>query len=391
LGCALCAVLAFVACAVRLHAANAIQWSAINFPATASAGSNISFTAAVTNTGDTTWDSGFYLELKDAAGTHLYYPSISGIPPGGSTVATFYLSLPFAPGTYTYGFTAMRHGYEYFGGTQTRVVQATTTAPPPAPPAQSVVWLSSYGFLSVAAPTIDTNWSPSPSYKLRAKFPNPADSLGWHATDRRNNKGLELEALPPPGTYYPVTLYWLRYDDSGNTLQEIGPGSLRSVTIADPAVLLSSYWFNQTVRPTVTINQRLPKNYKLAVRLVNTGTNAGLADSWNNDTRYLDHIPAPGTYTIEIFWQKYDETDTTIIDSGVPVPRTITIVDGPNRVFTAAGYISADDSYDEEGTFISREYRTDYHEIYVPVAGQLRLFGAGFSNRGLSYSLGIAK
>lgn len=368
------ALLVFLIGGGPLRGANGIIWEGTTFPAVGYAGANIAFTATVTNSGDTTWDSTFYLELKDASGNHLYYPSVAGTPPGGTIVATFYMSMPFNSGSYTYGLSAVQHNVDYFGGTQWCTVNVTMQAPPPTTPALSVVWLSSYGFLNVAAPTIDTNWTPSNSYNLRAKFPNPANPLGWHAANGPNNKGVQLDSLPPPGTYYPVTLYWLRNNDAG-VLQEVGPGTNRTVTVADPAVLLSSYWFNQNARPTVTINQNLPANYKIVVRVINLATQAvvaNLATSWNNDTRYLDHLPGPGTYDIEVFWQKYN-TDGTII-AGAPRTLSITVVDGPNRIFDAQGEITGEPTVDEEGNE-GTSYSQDEHIIYVPTAGQLRLSG----------------
>ncbi len=107
-------------------AQNGVAWSTINLPTDGSGvglpGQTITATASVTNNGGTTWNSSYYLELKDSNENHLSYPSINGVSPNSSTSATFVLTLPSTAGVYTYGFTAMQNGVQYFGGTQYRSI-----------------------------------------------------------------------------------------------------------------------------------------------------------------------------------------------------------------------------------------------------------------------------
>lgn len=107
-------------------AVNGVAWGAINLPTDGSGiglpGQSITATASVTNNGSTTWNSNYYLELKDSNGTPLSYPSINGVSPGNSTTATFVLTLPATAGVYTYAFTALQNNVQYFGGTQYRSI-----------------------------------------------------------------------------------------------------------------------------------------------------------------------------------------------------------------------------------------------------------------------------
>jgi hypothetical protein len=107
-------------------AVNGVAWGAINLPTDGSGiglpGQSITATASVTNNGSTTWNSNYYLELKDSNGTPLSYPSINGVSPGNSTTATFGLTLPATAGVYTYAFTALQNNVQYFGGTQSRTI-----------------------------------------------------------------------------------------------------------------------------------------------------------------------------------------------------------------------------------------------------------------------------
>jgi hypothetical protein len=107
-------------------AVNGVAWNSINLPTDGTGiglpGQTITATATVTNNGSTYWDDAYYLELKDANENHLNYPQINGVSPGSSKTSTFVLTLPTTAGVYTYGFTAMQNGVQYFGGTQYRTI-----------------------------------------------------------------------------------------------------------------------------------------------------------------------------------------------------------------------------------------------------------------------------
>jgi hypothetical protein len=109
-----------------LSPVNGVNWNGIYMPSTATPGSTINFPASVTNTGNTLWDGNYYLELKDAAGNHLNYPSLATTPPGSSISPSFSLTVPSTAGVYTYYFTAMQYGVQYFGPTQSASITVNT-------------------------------------------------------------------------------------------------------------------------------------------------------------------------------------------------------------------------------------------------------------------------
>jgi hypothetical protein len=336
------------------------------------------------------WDTTCVLELKHGdgtIGTIIWESPISGVPPGGTTTKTLFLTLPNGIGsTYRYGLTARRTGVAYFGDAQW--VDITLTAPPGQvfPPSGSV-WISSYRFMELFKPRIDTNWTgavPTAHYRLRAKFPGGEGGGGIHAATAFNNKGAELDVVPSPGIYYPVTLYWLRYEGAeGYNLLQQGPGSNQTVVITEPSVNLSSFWFTASQRPTVSINQNLAKNYRLIVRVNQNGQ--ALTSSLNNDNRFLDYIPGPGTYDIQTYWERYKADGVTVDATGTPVTRQLTVAaDGPTPILDASEYIgSIDTDWDEEGNPIASVCSVDTYEVYVPFSGSLRLTGAGESPRQL--------
>lgn len=114
---------------------NSVIWNSIGLPSTGTAGSTITFYATLTNSGSTTWDSNYYVQLSDPADNHLYFTSLSGTAPGSSKTVAIVLQLPEAAGSYTYGLTAMQYGVEYFGGAQWNTITVTT-------PQNGVTWNS---------------------------------------------------------------------------------------------------------------------------------------------------------------------------------------------------------------------------------------------------------
>jgi hypothetical protein len=109
-----------------LSPVNGVTWNGIYMPSTGVPGNTITFSASVTNSGNTLWDNNYFLELKDASGNHLYYPGLATTAPGGSISPTFSLTLPSTAGTYTYYFTALQNGVQYFGPTQSATIVVNT-------------------------------------------------------------------------------------------------------------------------------------------------------------------------------------------------------------------------------------------------------------------------
>lgn len=99
-----------------------VTWNSISMPSYGLAGQQISFPATVTNSGTSTWNDNYYLQVADQDGNHLDFPSIAGVSPNGSITVTFYVDLPSTPGTYTYYFTALQNGVDYFGPTESESI-----------------------------------------------------------------------------------------------------------------------------------------------------------------------------------------------------------------------------------------------------------------------------
>lgn len=134
---------------------NGITWNYINTPTYGLPGQNITFQANVTNSGTRNWGSNHYLELKDSAETHLYYPSLNGTASGSSITSTFVLRLPSDVGRYTYYFTGVEHGVEYFGGAQARTIIVDT--PPETSLSVSQSSVSGSGVIAVTSTTTDSD------------------------------------------------------------------------------------------------------------------------------------------------------------------------------------------------------------------------------------------
>lgn len=105
---------------------NGITWESIDLPTSGTPGETISFEATVLNSGTTTWTDNYYLELADQDWNHLYYPGLGAVAPGERKTVRFYMTLPSTAGTYTYHFTGMENGVQYFGGSQSRDIVVNT-------------------------------------------------------------------------------------------------------------------------------------------------------------------------------------------------------------------------------------------------------------------------
>jgi hypothetical protein len=98
---------------------NAISYNSTNFPAAAAAGTAVSFTYNVTNTGTNPWGANHYLVLRDPANNNLAFASLNGVGPGASTTATLSFTSPANPGHYTYYVQGMENNVAYFSARAT--------------------------------------------------------------------------------------------------------------------------------------------------------------------------------------------------------------------------------------------------------------------------------
>ena len=103
--------------------ANAITYNATTFPiATRPVGSMVTFTSNVTNRGTKAWGASHYLSLSDSDGTFLGMLSLNGIAPGASKAVTFSFVAPATSGLYKYFVQGFEDGVEFFGMTDTLVL-----------------------------------------------------------------------------------------------------------------------------------------------------------------------------------------------------------------------------------------------------------------------------
>ncbi|MDP3072043.1 MAG: putative Ig domain-containing protein [Opitutaceae bacterium] len=359
----------FAAGAASAQAANSIQWNSIDLPATGLGGTTISFTATVENTGDDTWGWNHYLELKAMAdGAHLWYPSVDGLEPGQQTTVTFWLELPAAGGTHTYGFTGMEHNVEYFGGTQTRTITVTPA------PVYAGVNLSSTTLDPAALPVISTTDAMTPFYRLRTKI---LDGTGWgfHAATTWMNNGLRLDLAPPAG-YYQAALYWLKYDAVSGNLLPHGQGPDRMVSLTVPAkVELTAYNFDLAAGPRIFSTRQFGGTYfELHAEFRNAAGAVWHAQSpRNQNMAELSVLPPAGNYQVTLFWKLFwNMVDWVPYEVGPPNVMPVTISSNAIPVLDQAGEVRREYTEDEEGN--GSDYTVPgVHDFTVPVAGTLRL------------------
>jgi hypothetical protein len=147
-----------------------------------------------------------------------------GVPIAGATASTLYFPNPQKSDEGQYqAYVSNSVGSAYSSTAALRVVHP--------------VLLSSYTFSAANPPTISTAEPMPARYRLRMKLWQ--GGVEHHLATTWQNNQLPIDSVPaslPPGTYS-VDLYWLKYDDSGSTLLEIGPlaNSNRIVTfLASP-------------------------------------------------------------------------------------------------------------------------------------------------------------
>jgi hypothetical protein len=242
------------------------------------------------------------------------------------------------------------------------------------------VSLASTSFMSWQEPLprifTASNQVPFSPYKLRAKFIDPSSGTPIHAATSANNQDFPLDLSPPPGVYNTVSLYWVRYDASGNSVVQIGAEQTISAAVTQGTVALSSYYFTPYQRAAVTTDEPMApgQNYRLRATFMGVagypnGFEAATAD--NNNGFPLDAVPPNGTYTVALKWTKYDANWA----NPQPGPETqlpVTVSD-TLTVLNESGHIELNPIYDGSGNIIGYSSSTVSHDFHVPIAGTLRL------------------
>jgi hypothetical protein len=97
---------------------------------------------------------------------------------------------------------------------------------------------------------------------------------------------------------------------------------------AHALVYLDSYSFPQNVPPAIRTTDSLTPQYKLRAKFNPGGIHA--ATTYNNNGVPLDSVPAPGTYSVDLYYVQYDSTGTTALSIGPTNTQTVTVL-APNN------------------------------------------------------------
>ena len=354
--------------------ANDLAWQSLSLPASGVAGTTVNGIASLSNTGEECWGADHFLAVRNASMVHAAPPpSLDGIEPGGDTTVYFALTLPAAAGVYTYYFQGLEHNVEYFGEVQTRTI---TVTPAPAPPR---VLLAATSFSAAAPPTISTADSviQAPYYRLRAKVIN-GSSTGWHAANLWGNNNRPLDSPPPAGNYGVCALYWVRYDAIEGSVAAIGPETTTPISVRG-SVQLSTYSFNGASRARVFTDEAMGGTpfYRLFATFSNPQIGTfETAGGLNNNNAVLTGLPPSGTYTVSLYWRRYDLWGN-LVETGPVRSTQVTFTAGPLLVLNAGGYISATNWENPDDGTSGTNYSSEAFEFSVPVAGSLRIFTSG--------------
>ncbi len=100
-----------------------------------------------------------------------------------------------------------------------------------------------------------------------------------------------------------------------------------SVCSVRATVHLSSYNFTTNNLPSIYTDEWLPEPYKLRAKIQ---PNYHATDGWNNNWAQLWSVPGAGSYTVELYWVKYDYDDPNYQEVGPRNIRTITVSSANN-------------------------------------------------------------
>lgn len=100
-----------------------------------------------------------------------------------------------------------------------------------------------------------------------------------------------------------------------------------TVNVAKATVFLSSYNFTPNNLPYIHSNDSFSTPYKLRAKV---WPNYHATDGWNNNWNLLWSVPGTGSYTVELYYVKYDWDYTTILEIGPRNYQTITVQSASN-------------------------------------------------------------
>ena len=193
-------------------ARNAVAWNFIGLPETGTTGQTLAFSASVTNSGTVPWTGDYFLELRDRTGARLDYAELAVTAPRATKTAAFTLRLPDRPGTYTYHFTALQHGREYFGPALLRTIVVRK------PPLEVSLTVEDSAIFVGERTTVRSAAGPRTEVAVHGL---EVRSLGGHwqtwADWSGENRDPVASAQPPAAGIYEMRAYAARADDEDVT------------------------------------------------------------------------------------------------------------------------------------------------------------------------------
>lgn len=347
-------------------------------PATAAGGSTLTISATVTNTGGEQWGLDHYLAMRDSSGAVVVLESVEWVSPGETVTREIHYGLPNPVGTTTYMFTfqALEHNVEWFGSIDTRSVVVTETPPY----VYTGMQLSPTTFSDAAHPLISTSDGvvSAPNYRLRAKVID-GTQYGFHMANEwnRNNYPVDTVRGLTPGDYATCALYWVTYSSYWGAVQSIGPERRVPITVRH-AVELTAEVFHDTNPPNVRFGGALTGNYRLYATFRNSQGTWETAGGLNNNNSRIAALPPAGTYSVSLFYRRFD-AGMNVIETSEVRTVTATITSGPVQVLSEGGTIN-EWTYENDDGWVLTGYSENTHWFYIPIAGTLRLRTNGVVN-----------
>ena len=242
----LAGLLLILAGAEGFAAPNAVGWNFIGLPESGTTGQTIAFSTSVTNTGAAAWSGDYFLELRDDAGTRLDYADLGTTRPGTTKTAGFTLTLPERPGVYTYHFTALQLGREYFGPLLERTIVVRK------PPLDVSLAVARAAIFVGQRATVRSAAEPHAEVALHGLEVRPLGGTWQTWAEWTQQEGEQIASAEPPAPgIYEMRAFAARAEDEDVTYS---PRALLTVAAIPPAITLHPTGAVANVGETVTLS-----------------------------------------------------------------------------------------------------------------------------------------
>jgi hypothetical protein len=177
----------------------ALTWQSINYgygTYQGTAGTTGSFPISAYTSGTATWDNNYYMVMFDQNNNAVDDVPTGNVSPGGTASGTVSFTLPSTPGSYTYHFSGMEQGVEYFGSQPTISVTAMGYQYPQISGAQTV-YLQASNSITLYASGGQTN------YQWSTSQGSLSPTTGGSTTITFSSPGqVSVQVYCPASTYY---------------------------------------------------------------------------------------------------------------------------------------------------------------------------------------------